>query len=332
MKQFKDKLEKRVEDGLLRKQSHPYLPLEIYNYTEKCQFGKKWDKYSMMCRGLTIDSDGEIVTRPFDKFFNLGEYEESLEELSKKHGGIKKIVEKMDGSLIIVSVLGDDVIVSSRGSFTSEQAIFARTLLADIGFDKHTKYHDKVTYLFEIIYPENRIVVNYNYRTELVFLGARETKTGNHLYNTGFDKIFTTPKNYLKMQSHVDNEEGYVIIFNDDMRVKIKFNEYVRLHRIMTGFSERRVWDLLRNGETVNLTGVPEEFAKEVEDCQDDFMSKYNFYLETSEYIFQATNKTKSRGDIARKWTKHNPNMAPILFAMLDGKEVDDIIWRKLKP
>lgn len=332
MKKFKDKLEKRVEDGLLRKQSHPYLPLEIYNYTEKCQFGKKWDKYSMMCRGLTIDSDGEIVTRPFDKFFNLGEYEESLEELSKKHGGIKKIVEKMDGSLIIVSVLGDDVIVSSRGSFTSEQAIFARTLLADIGFDKNTKYHDKVTYLFEIIYPENRIVVNYNYRTELVFLGARETKTGNHLYNTGFDKIFSTPKNYLKMQSHVDNKEGYVIIFNDEMRVKIKFDEYVRLHRIMTGFSERRVWDLLKHGERVNLVGVPEEFAKEVEDCQNKYTTLYNDFLEKSKYVFQATDISRNRGDIAREWTSKYSDIAPMLFAMLDEKEVDNIIWNKIKP
>jgi hypothetical protein len=74
---YKDKmletLEKYYEEGLLYKQVHPTLPLTIWNYSEKVQYEGLWDEITLMCRGLVTDKDGNVVARPFKKFFNLEE-------------------------------------------------------------------------------------------------------------------------------------------------------------------------------------------------------------------------------------------------------------------
>jgi RNA ligase len=65
-------LHRYYEDGLLYKQTHPTLPLTIWNYTEKVQYEGLWDEITSMCRGLVTDDKG-IVARPFRKFFNIEE-------------------------------------------------------------------------------------------------------------------------------------------------------------------------------------------------------------------------------------------------------------------
>jgi len=67
------KLNKYHNDGLLYKQTHPTLPLTIWNYTPEVQYGEKWDEVTLACRGLVTDNEGNIVARPFKKFFNIEE-------------------------------------------------------------------------------------------------------------------------------------------------------------------------------------------------------------------------------------------------------------------
>ena len=68
-----DTLNKYYEQGLLYKQVHPILPLTIWNYTEKVQYESLWDDITLQCRGLVTDTEGNIVARPFRKFFNMEE-------------------------------------------------------------------------------------------------------------------------------------------------------------------------------------------------------------------------------------------------------------------
>jgi RNA ligase len=95
-------LHKYKEDGLLMSQTHPTLPLTIWNYTQKVQYEGLWDEVTMACRGIiTDDSTGEVLVRPFPKFFN---YEEAVgKSMIPTKGDYVYIQEKMDGSLIIVS-------------------------------------------------------------------------------------------------------------------------------------------------------------------------------------------------------------------------------------
>jgi RNA ligase len=135
-------LNRYFEDGLIYKQTHPTLPLTIWNYTEKVQYENLFDEITIQTRGLVTDDKGNIVARPFKKFFNLEE---------KKHTATPdfEVFDKMDGSCIILFNYEGEWVFASRGSFTSEQAIKAKELSNNFNLDKLNKDY---TYVFEIIY------------------------------------------------------------------------------------------------------------------------------------------------------------------------------------
>ena len=117
-----EKLNKYYEDGLLYKQVHPTLPLTIWNYSESVQYGNLWDEVTLQTRGLVTDSEGNIVARPFKKFFNVDENKHtSTEEFD--------VYEKMDGSLGIFFNYKGEWVLATRGSFTSDQSVKGTELL-----------------------------------------------------------------------------------------------------------------------------------------------------------------------------------------------------------
>ena len=70
MKYDLDILNDYIEKGLVIKQVHPTLPLSIYNYSRTCQYGGLWDDITLNCRGLVLDNKGNVIAKPFPKFFN----------------------------------------------------------------------------------------------------------------------------------------------------------------------------------------------------------------------------------------------------------------------
>ena len=160
------------ERGLLYCQGHPTRPLTIWNYTEKVQYEGLWDEVTMMCRGLVTDDMGNIVGRPFRKFFNMEE---------GKHTPTSEfdVFTKEDGSLIITFQYKGDWVIASRGSFTSEQAVAAERLFYKLGYNEKLD-NPQYTYLFEYCSDWNRIVVRYDLE-RLILLGVIQTQTGEEL-------------------------------------------------------------------------------------------------------------------------------------------------------
>jgi RNA ligase len=140
-----------LDRGLVVRQSHPTLPLYIWNYSRNTQYEGLWDEVTMVCRGLVTDFEGNIHARPFKKFFNL---EESRHNATSEF----EVYDKMDGSLIIIFYYDGGWVVASKGSFNSEQSNAA----SKIFFDKmDNNFSIGITYLFEYTSPNNRIVVDY---------------------------------------------------------------------------------------------------------------------------------------------------------------------------
>jgi len=108
-----------------------------------------WHTYPLLlqCRGLVTNSDGDIIARPFKKFFNYEEYLEFAPEMIPNESF--EVFEKMDGSLGILFNYKDEWVLCTRGSFTSEQSIKGTELLKKYDYNRLPKCH---TYLFEIIY------------------------------------------------------------------------------------------------------------------------------------------------------------------------------------
>jgi hypothetical protein len=109
-----------------------------------------------------------IVARPFAKFFNYG----TPQAVIPAEPFV--VTEKIDGSLGILYYLDGEPHIATRGSFTSEQAARARRCCASYEIE----WTPGTTPLFEIVYPENRIVVDYGDRRELVLLAAIDHATG----------------------------------------------------------------------------------------------------------------------------------------------------------
>lgn len=208
------------------------------------------------------------------------------------------------------------------------------------------------TYLFEIIYPENRIVVNYDGMDDLVMLGAVQKEYGYHdgpvmaagmLGWTGpVAEVWNVP-HFVDALSLPDRKgkEGYIIRSGRNI-VKLKQADYVELHRIVTNLSPRTVWQMLGDGKTVDqiCDGIPDEFYKYVDDIAGELQAAasaitFETAIEFSQASAEAFEKRDENNQISRRaWAeaikkKTNPGL---LFAKLDGKDIRPMVWNMVKP
>lgn len=325
------------KNGLLRSQTHPEAPYIIWNYTQKCQVESAWDSITKMCRGLITDEEGYVKARPFDKFFNRDEHDKEGMPLIPNEP--YTLWDKLDGSLGILYLMPDGrPRLATRGSFTSEQAIKGTEMLQKVIGKKSIQFTQGYTPMFEIIYPTNRIVVDYGKEEKLVYLGSRHIVSGRVVtpkalplpYNFESAKQYDMSQLYAEPR---DNAEGYVLHYRNGMMVKIKFEEYVRLHRLVTGVNKRRIWDILRSGDDIKdlLDHVPEEFEKWVNETTLELMDKFSYVCMDSNLKAAGAKNLETRKEQAEHIMKHAEYPA-IAFLMLDGRDYEDAVWKLLKP
>jgi T4 RnlA family RNA ligase len=339
-------LEKYYNDGLVYKQVHPTLPLTIWNYSEKVQYESLWDDITLQTRGLVTDDKGNVVARPFKKFFNIEE---------GKHTPTSEfdVYAKMDGSLGILFNYEGEWVMATRGSFTSDQAIKGMEMLSKYDYNRLNKGY---TYLFEIIFANNRIVCRYSFE-DVVLLGVIETSTGyevniydgendvrlrNLINNLGFQvvKKYDGIKDYSVLKGMIrDDEEGYVVRFSNGDRMKVKGEEYLRLHKIMTNVSTTAIWEVLSSGGNMDdlLKDVPDEFYKKIKEYVKQLRYQYWSVQEHAGKYFDNLYESYDR-ELPEKakyaeWVKQfDKHLHPILFRMYDNKDYSSYIWKLIKP
>lgn len=331
---------KRMMDGkYISAQRHPNLDLTILNYTQKAQFERCWNNETLMCRGLILDGQDRIVARPFKKFFNLSEAINQGEQIPAEDF---LVTEKLDGSLGITYFVNGKPRLATRGSFVSEQARRGTLMLEEKYADM--KWNPKYTYLMEIIYPSNRIVVDYGDMEDLVLLAIIETKTGkeesyDEVVNFAMSGGMPVVKRYegitdYNLIEQEPNAEGYVITFLNGQRYKVKFDEYVRLHRLVTGVNARTIWDLLRNDQPFEelLDRVPDEFYEWVKTTKKDLLKRFGDYEHSAKTVYNKIKGMETRKEQAFYIMKNFPKESAIIFQMLDKKPYQGTIWKMLKP
>ena len=322
-------LNQMINEGYIKINKHPEADLYIYNYSQNAQFDKVWNEVTLTCRGIIMDGSQNIIQRPFPKFFNLGEQEDFIIPNTSF-----EVYDKMDGSLGILYWIENIPYMASRGSFTSDQAIKATEMLHSTYKEVWTNLDTSKTYLFEIIYPENRIVLHYGATEALVLLGIINTKTGVELplEDIGFPivekydgiKDIETLKN---MQN--DNKEGFVIKFENGFRLKVKFDEYVRLHRIITQLSSIDIWQHLKEKQALDimLENVPDEFFNWVKKTIKELNEAFKVIEEQCKRDFKVLETRKETA-----FYYMTCNFPAVLFLMLDNKPYDHEIWKKIRP
>ena len=329
-------LDKLINEGMIIDNRHKSLPLTIFNYSKIAQFQKNWNDITLQARGLIIDDNDKIIARPFKKFFNM-------EEL--KANGIPnekyEVYKKMDGSLGILFYYANTWHMATRGSFTSEQAMKGISIFNSKYKHLIPNLNVELTYLFEIIYSENRIVVDYGTTEDLILLGAIHAESGNEIDIKDINLPFTKVESYeitnfedLKNRN-TQNEEGYVIKFiPSNFRMKIKFEDYVTLHGIVTEFSTKKVWEILKDNQDLEklLEMVPDEFYDKVKLVYDDLTEQFETLKGVAETIASQCGQFDNRKDIALFLQREHKEIMPLVFGILDKKNIDKIIWTMIKP
>ncbi|UZR95207.1 RNA ligase [Chondrinema litorale] len=324
-------LRKLEEEGKVTLKANTQDSLFIANYTPVVQYERSWDELLMQCRGLIVSECGEVVARPFRKFFNIEEHQP--EELPDEPF---EVYDKLDGSLGIMYFEEGNPAIATRGSFMSDQAIKASAWL-------HTKYkaylpsfQEHLTYLFEIIYPENRIVVNYGKEEKLVLLAIIDTATGEDLPIEEFDFPHKVKKyDGVKEISDIrkfenDLKEGFVVKYQSGFRVKVKFSEYVRLHRIITQVSNKTVWEYLKEGKPFDdlLDRVPDEFYQWVRATKEKLEQEFSEIEEEAIDTYRDDFPSKKAFAL---WAQEQ-EYSHLLFCLANGKDMAPAIWRMIKP
>jgi RNA ligase len=351
-------LDEHLRNGVVRQQKHPTLNLYIYAYTEQAVHEGIWDECTNECRGLIVDGAGNVVARPFRKFHNLNtaSVPETLE--ANLPSSLPIVTKKLDGSLGIFWRYGGQCGIATRGSFQSEQAQWATAWHAKYALS-YARWPDGWTPLFEIIYPQNRIVCQYDFEG-LVLLTMVNKRTGEEVdykrlsYLSPFRFVERFDKSLAECAAeNIPNEEGYVLTWPREgkppLKVKVKFADYVRLHRIVTGLNPKNIWEMLAMGQSLEplLTpDMPAHFRGWLEDWQKKLQGEHDAIEDEAKYIFdtaQAVMRQKHnlltysepkeiRKDYALFFQAQSARLSAVLFAMLDGKNYHEYIWKLIKP
>lgn len=345
-------LKAEIEAGYVAHKQHPTLPLSLYVYTERCQYEPHWTPVSLRCRGLIADDvTGEIVAWCLPKFFGHSQHDANHVWAPTLPDEPFEVYDKVDGSLGVVFHY-DGWRVATKGSFVSDQAQWAQSWLD--AADLHGLLDPTCTYLTEIVYPENRIVVNHGSTRTLVLLAVYgpdgvERKLGDYAEawrSIGGQVVRSWSALPLAELVRMAEEnrgidgnavggteaEGWVIRYASGLRIKLKHANYLHLHRALTCTSERTVWEVLESGQdpAVLYDRVPDEFSEWVKKVVARLRSEVKSYVTTAQAEFDAIGRIPDRKAFAAAAVQSDRRAA--LFRLYDGRSIEDLAWKSCKP
>jgi RNA ligase len=262
-------------DGWIISKKHPTFNLYIWNYTNHAMFKKKWDEVTLKCRSLVTDAEGNVVARSFDKFFNWNDAPAQI-ILKERQGLPFEVCKKYDGSLILVFWYKDTLIVASRASFNGKHVDLAREIIDEV-VQEQSVFDKNLTYVFELIHPRTQVVINYRGLRELVLLAVfdkHEERRG--VVVNGFRNAETVDPDTIDnlKTRNVPDEEGYVLVYEDSTRIKVKFPTYMLLNRHKTDLTPAHIGELYAIGTLENVIGnIPDEFFDEFKAVWSVFVS-----------------------------------------------------------
>jgi len=119
-------LNEYIDNNLIIANKHPEYDIWILNYSPKAQSKKFWDEYTMACRGMVVDADGNILARPFQKFKNFQEHDPKDIDLTKPY----VVYEKMDGCCH-----EETVVITEKGEKTIREVCENKDIDKILSFD-----------------------------------------------------------------------------------------------------------------------------------------------------------------------------------------------------
>jgi hypothetical protein len=325
--------------------------------------GTKWTKNTLIFRSSVWNSKGELISAGFRKFFNWGEQPDlCYTPFSMTANGGVRLVEKIDGSTLIVSRYKGELIVRTRGTIDASKMPNGYEI--EFLKEKYPQAFDNTlltagySLLYEWVSPENRIVIKYN-EPDIYLIGVichenYELMTQKNLDNYAMDYGVKRPK-YFKFDSLKEMHEaveafkgmeGLCVYCNHDKDIrKVKGADYLIRHRLKDELgSFERVVDFYftLNRPTYNefyqeiVDTVDWETAQEcIGDISDicDGMKEVDRIVEGMKTFlkkFESEQLTRKQYATEVLQAYGNTNRSSYVFKILDGKELDNKEYKKL--
>jgi len=203
---------------------------------------------------------------------------------------------------------------------------------------------------------QNKIVVNYDGEEKLILLAIRNTETGNDasadtlqfMKQCGFDVVDEIKMSLDELQNEIQradfiNKEGFVIVYENGFRVKMKYAEYFRLHKIITNVNEKFVWEYMSKGLPIELKDIPDETFQFIKDTkkllQDTFDLKWMEANKLYREIILSLNEkcgenNWDKKEFALEVVPRHLKLSYILFKIYENKinEAKERIWKMIEP
>jgi RNA ligase len=295
------------------------------------------------CRGIIFDTEGRIMSRPFHKFFNVNEREETqthVIDMSQPH----VIMEKMDGSMIRPVFMNGMVRLATKMGVT-DIAIEAEKLLSEAQYEwLEDVMNTNVTPIFEYIAPTNKIVIEYS-EPRLVLLAMRNNFTGNYYmpHKAPFDfvpmygSVDGGLSEYIARAREMQGREGDIIRFASGHMIKIKNDWYVRIHKTKDLIrSERNIADIIVNEQLDDVLplldatdlAIVRAYEKRFDAALENVLGRLEGLVTLARVLHGGVKK-----DVAINFVPNllNKEDASFIFSALDGKDLRSLVIKKVK-
>lgn len=120
-----------------------------------------------------------------------------------------------------------------------------------------------------------------------------------------------------------------VVLLNAGRRVKVKTNQFLTMHRLISDIRKVRVWELLKDGKDIWDIDVPDEFMNQLKKYRPELLEeKYALKKQVTweyERTLQFSKKMIALDDSIEPWIKS------VVFNMRDGKSIDEQLWKIIR-
>lgn len=338
-----------------------YVGEHLVWLVQPIHIGAHWTKDTLHFRSSVWDSEGNLISASFRKFFNWDE-QPDVTPLPKSLAGAR-LMEKLDGSTLIFSRYKGVTIARTRGTVDAHKQ--ENGYEVDVLLDMYPKFKNFLesmetsphSYIFEWLSPTNRIVINYGDIVDMKLIGM----ICNHDYFlqpqdmldlVAKDFDLKRPESYSydsieEMKTSVEafkGKEGLCVYYNDGQDIrKVKGAEYLAKHRMKSELSSiDKVIDLWFIAGRLDYQEFfdycEKSFDFEVATDARGFISKICDAWKQVKVIEAAMHeKVKSLQGMSRKdqavivlQAYGNTNRASFVFQLLDGKTWNDDAYKKL--
>lgn len=298
------------------------------------------------CRGLIFDVNGNLMSRPFHKFFNVSERDETqinAIDMTEPH----VVMEKMDGSMIRPILVDGYLRLATKMGVTSV-AMQAEEWLAaqDPALKAWLRrcVEDSVTPIFEWISPFNQIVLAYEH-ADLVYLGTRDNTTGAYIMDKScpfsvvpqYGSMKGNITDYIARQREAEGREGDIIRFDYGHMLKVKNDWYVRIHKTLDRIVyDRNIVALIINEEIDDVVPMlPQVQVDRVRDFEKvfwrAFKDKENRLYGLRISAQQSYDDDRKRIALEMVPTLEHKADASFIFRMLDGHDLRELMLQHIE-